>query len=505
MAADDVVLLRDYPDTFTEEFIHYCRANHLPPQLFHDLAEFVSTMPRYVCVLPHDACGSIPPTTMTISSDVNCVTAELTELLGLCAGSVHPVPWLPRPHFFSLPRCTSVGVPAPASPRLSLLSMDAASAAAVVALRPLRGEVVWDACCAPGAKLGLLAAAVGAGGAAVGSDGGAARLTIARSLLRRREAANVLLLAADGRRLTAADAVRAAQGDSGRRRQNGMTAGEERELQRWSKRQREKGEKEEEEIKVMLAFASDEARRRVEKMGNTKEGRGGGGYAGFDRVLVDAECSHDGSLAHMCLNDASKTPYKAEGEAPKGKSGIDNLYRMKRLNLALQGNANSNISIGGGLPPLVSLQLELIKNGYTQLKPGGTMVYCTCSFSYQQNEFVVREMIRLVNASDEIKQYYGGEAVLCHPFEYVHETAPQDLVSPIVNLTEEQATFLRQQLETAGDPYGIIAAGKATDNSPGNSGSNNIIGVRFWPQTFATSFQFISKIWKKPLQPSGSE
>ncbi|ORC90270.1 uncharacterized protein TM35_000093200 [Trypanosoma theileri] len=511
MAVDKDVVLRDYPDTFTEEFIHYCRANHLPPQLFHDMAEFMGTMPRYVCVLPHDACSTVPPTTMTTSSDESCVTAELAELLGLNVGEVIPVPWLPRRHFFSLPRSTSIGVPTPPSPRVSLLSMDAASAAAVVALRPLRGEIVWDACCAPGAKLGLLAAAVGPLGAAVGSDGGAARLAVARSLLRRRGAANVCLLAADARRLTAADAVRVAQGESGHRRQNGMTAGEERELQRWSKRQREnegEGKGEGEEGKVRLAFASDEARKRLEKMGNSKEG---GGYGGFDRVLVDAECSHDGSLAHMCLNDASKTPYTANGEDPNAKTGIDNMYRMKRLNLALKGSANTNTSTGKDLPPLVLLQLELLKNGYTQLKPGGTLVYCTCSFSYQQNEFVVQEMMRLVNASNETKQYYGGEAVLCHPFEYVHETASPDLVSPIVNLTEEQAIFLRQQLDTAGDPYGIVTAGSMTDDSSSNNGSgsssssSNIVGVRFWPQTFATSFQFISKIWKKPFQPSTSE
>ena len=40
-----------------------------------------------------------------------------------------------------------------------------------------------------------------------------------------------------------------------------------------------------------------------------------------------------------------------------------------------------------------TLQMELILNAYDMLKPGGTMVYSTCSYSYEEDEMVIKDLL----------------------------------------------------------------------------------------------------------------
>eukprot|EP00397_Hematodinium_sp_SG-2012_P060373 GEMP01078540.1.p1 GENE.GEMP01078540.1~~GEMP01078540.1.p1 ORF type:complete len:111 (+),score=18.88 GEMP01078540.1:756-1088(+) len=47
---------------------------------------------------------------------------------------------------------------------------------------------------------------------------------------------------------------------------------------------------------------------------------------------------------------------------------------------------------------LLQLQYALLSNGFKQLRPGGALVYSTCSFSTAQNEDLVR---RFVNDQEE--------------------------------------------------------------------------------------------------------
>jgi len=90
----------------------------------------------------------------------------------------------------------------------------------------------------------------------------------------------------------------------------------------------------------------------------------------FDRVLVDAECSHDGSLKHI--------------EKYKTQWGMDTLSeRMPWLDNEEE---------------LTDLQNRLLTNGFNQLKVDGVLIYSTCSFSRQQNEDIVT---RFVHAHDD--------------------------------------------------------------------------------------------------------
>ncbi|CAK4680628.1 unnamed protein product [Aphanomyces euteiches] len=86
----------------------------------------------------------------------------------------------------------------------------------------------------------------------------------------------------------------------------------------------------------------------------------------YDKVLVDAECTHDGSLRHL-------TKLKSDDKWTQ--------YLTKYLNREhVQG--------------ILDLQHDLIRNGFRLLREGGRMVYSTCSLSRKQNEEIVASFLK---------------------------------------------------------------------------------------------------------------
>lgn len=81
----------------------------------------------------------------------------------------------------------------------------------------------------------------------------------------------------------------------------------------------------------------------------------------YDRVLVDAECTHDGSLKHMAKHAA-----RGWDVLPERMLNAERLEALGRL------------------------QRALLLNGFNLLRPGGRLVYSTCSLTTAQNEDVVR-------------------------------------------------------------------------------------------------------------------
>ncbi|KAG8348577.1 hypothetical protein TRVL_00585 [Trypanosoma vivax] len=480
----------EYPRVFTWELIQYCRLHHLPPRLFQDLVALLPSVPRYVRVrsgFPLQDGGPAGP----ISKVIDRICEGVAVDLGVSRSKVNVVSWLPIPYCVSVPRGASI-VRSKLHRSGAISAMDAASMAAVVALRPRRGEIVWDVCCSPGMKLSFMADAVGTKGLAVGTDISVDRLFVARSVLKRHGIHNACILVADGKLFqakAAAEAVGAEVGTLVKYGHNGLSAREERRLRqcrkRWHGGDLVRGS---ERADVAPVYITEAVRERLAGFYGEADG-----CCRFDRVLVDAECSHDGSLAHLFLNDDDKWPFSDGYESTTGQKGIDNAHRMHRLNLSLHDTITDG-NEKGALTRLQQLQLELLVNGYTQLKPGGTLVYCTCSFTFEQNEFIVSEMLRAVNGTAESREKQGGEAVLCHPFEYEHEAGQTAELSEEVRLADAQAAQLRQELEKAGDPYGVVTVGA--------HGGETFMGVRFWPHVLKTSFQFVSKIWKKPLETS---
>jgi 16S rRNA C967 or C1407 C5-methylase (RsmB/RsmF family) len=86
----------------------------------------------------------------------------------------------------------------------------------------------------------------------------------------------------------------------------------------------------------------------------------------FDCVLVDAECSTDGSIKHVQKKCHDNPNNQVENEMLTNKDNLDGL---------------------------VDLQKRLATNGFRLLRPGGLMIYSTCSFSERQNEEVVKWLL----------------------------------------------------------------------------------------------------------------
>ena len=87
----------------------------------------------------------------------------------------------------------------------------------------------------------------------------------------------------------------------------------------------------------------------------------------FDHVLVDAECSTDGAVRHM-------------------------MHKLKKHDTAC--TQNLKLTDTNNLLSLVKLQKDLINSGFRLLKPGGILVYSTCSLSTEQNEDVVSWLLQ---------------------------------------------------------------------------------------------------------------
>ncbi|KQJ94967.1 hypothetical protein BRADI_3g14400v3 [Brachypodium distachyon] len=105
--------------------------------------------------------------------------------------------------------------------------------------------------------------------------------------------------------------------------------------------------------------------------------------SGYDKVLVDAECTHDGSIKHI------------------QKFEFWGWETMDRRVLDAQRIDN-----------LLHLQLRLLINGFRLLKTGGSLVYSTCSLTVAQNEDVIRQFL-LKYPSAELQSVDGADSWPC--------------------------------------------------------------------------------------------
>ncbi len=114
---------------------------------------------------------------------------------------------------------------------------------------------------------------------------------------------------------------------------------------------------------ILFAERTEVIVRSNEKGKNDQQEIDAGLESGFDRVLVDAECSTDGAMRH---NE------KRQCALPSKASPMWNDTNMDEL---------------------IDLQKRLIDSGFRLLKRGGVMVYSTCSLSSKQNEQVVQWLL----------------------------------------------------------------------------------------------------------------
>ncbi|KAG6612391.1 tRNA cytosine-5-methylases and related enzymes of the NOL1/NOP2/sun superfamily [Phytophthora cinnamomi] len=262
------------------------------------------------------------------------------------------VSWLPG--FYSLP------VSAPLA-RVDLYKggqlygIDISSGYAVSLLDVKPGEHVLDLCCAPGAKLTMIADLLQLQGSVTGVDFSRPRLGACRQLVHKyqlfqpeseaeRTEWRCRLFHADGRTFNIGPKTECAHIDGMEVLLDTQEIASRAPKDRMRKR------------KNKSARARDAKRQKLLVLDS----------ALYDKVLVDAECTHDGSIRHLQRLDTA-----AKWEE----------YVRDHLN-------------SSEVERILKLQHGLIRNGFNLLQPGGIMIYSTCSLSVKQNEDIVSSFLQ---------------------------------------------------------------------------------------------------------------
>ncbi|XP_031493247.1 uncharacterized protein LOC116259526 [Nymphaea colorata] len=186
--------------------------------------------------------------------------------------------------------------------------IDAASGAAVTALNVLPGDHILDLCAAPVAKLCMLAELLGSSGSLTGVDIAKSRLAACRTMLQKYAlGGRCRLFVADGTTFSLLPLGTCTENQPVMESENGDYRGKKGVYQEWSSRvpwsERRKSKHTNRISKantcelIFYGKHSGVIGLRKEQLFQTgKEEANDGGY---DKVLVDAECTHDGSVKNI--------------------------------------------------------------------------------------------------------------------------------------------------------------------------------------------------------------
>eukprot|EP00388_Colpodella_angusta_P024130 GDKJ01062864.1.p1 GENE.GDKJ01062864.1~~GDKJ01062864.1.p1 ORF type:complete len:424 (-),score=66.28 GDKJ01062864.1:125-1396(-) len=333
-----------------------------------------------------------------------------------------------------------------------IFGMDAASVVTVMALSAEIGDVVLDLCCCPGAKLSLLIDLVGENGSVSGVDISEDRMRICASQLAKRgariynpvfgnlsdgsiagkSAGSVFLYREDGKTFDPCKSSPWMLESTMKRMKKTLSN---------AKRQRDeffgKETGKEENVGAPEAFKILESSVVPPKV--------------FRKILVDVECTHDGSSRHV-RKSVGKMGWDVACEQLCGKE------RMKRVS---------------------DSQLACLENAFALLEQGGELVYSTCSLSYTQNENVINRFLK----------NHPTAKLHALPFS-VFEIDPKNVNDENSRAILEQKIEEGEQsfLEVAGVPCRVRM--KTKENEP----AAILLGGLPWSPTDG---QFICKIKKK--------
>lgn len=318
--------------------------------------------------------------------------SQLTEIETELDCKLEEVNWLPG-FFFIPPHIQIARTKAYRSGKI--YGMDAASGAAVMALNVTSGDHVLDLCAAPGAKLCMLADLLGNSGSITGVDVARHRLAACRTMLQKYELGDrCRLFVADG--TTFSFLPTGSHTDVNTCTNDGKAV--EDTFREWTSMRTWKDRKNAAKSKTAT---SDHTSLEPSEPDLIFYGRDSGvvgmhrnelfhkvdatesSISGYDKVLVDAECTHDGSIKHI-----QKFEYW----------GWSTFQRR-----VLDANRIQN---------LTALQLTLLTNGFRLLKVGGSLVYSTCSLTISQNEAVVEQFLSR-NPSSELMKVDSAEMWCC--------------------------------------------------------------------------------------------
>ncbi|KAL8506391.1 hypothetical protein ACS0TY_017320 [Phlomoides rotata] len=333
-----------------ESFLDFLNDNGLDPSIY--VAS--QSTPRYIRLKP------------------GCNT-ELSEIEAEIEYKLEEVCWMPN--FYYLPPDVRIAS-TKAYQNGKIYGIDSASGAAVFALDITPGDHVLDLCAAPGAKLCMILDLLGCSGSVTGVDVARHRLAAARTMVQKYNLGDhCRLFVANGSTfsLTPSRVESNHSSCNAEAEENPVIYNE------WSPRRPWK------ERKRMAKARKDIASNNCSQIQEPElifYGRHSGVVGlskrdlfrnindlelsefGYDKVLVDAECTHDGSIKHI---------QKFE------QWGWKTLSRR-----VLDAERTDELTV---------LQLKLLSNGFRLLKVGGSLVYSTCSLTVAQNEDVVKQFL----------------------------------------------------------------------------------------------------------------
>ncbi|KAM1479657.1 hypothetical protein ACFX2I_026906 [Malus domestica] len=330
-----------------DAFLDFLKENGLDPSIY---SESQST-PRYIRLKP-----GFEDRIEEIEAEIKCKLEE--------------VEWLPG--FYALPPDVQIAN-SNAYREGKIYGIDAASGAAVSALSISAGDHVLDLCAAPGAKLCMISDLLGNSGSVTGVDVSSHRLAACRTMLQKYALGNrCRLFVADGTTFSLVPTRVLSDPKSCE-----STWEENVTFKEWTSRRPWKERKEAARVRKNGAVRSGNQLPELIYYGRHSGVAGltkselyqtfrDSEYlsCGYDKVLVDAECTHDGSIKHV---------QKFE------QWGWETLQRR-----VLDAERSDSLTV---------LQLKLLTNGFRLLKSGGILVYSTCSLTVAQNEDVVKQFL----------------------------------------------------------------------------------------------------------------
>ncbi|KAF8049659.1 hypothetical protein N665_2159s0010 [Sinapis alba] len=324
-----------------ETFVRFLEANGIDPSIYNE----GDSLPRYVRLKP-----GFEDVVQDIESEIKCKLEQLN--------------WLPG--FYSIPPHVHIAR-SKAYQQGKMYGIDAASGAAVSALCISPGDHVLDLCAAPGAKLCMMLDLLGDEGTATGVDVARHRLSACRTMLQKYglgERSRLFL--ADGTTFSLPPTTTLPCGSC-----------DEETFKLWTSRRPYKERKQVAKTRNNFVLPHD-AQPELFFYGQNSGVIGlkkkelfrsldQNDYAncGYDKVLVDAECTHDGSIKHI-------QKFEQWGWTTLERRVLD----------AERTDTN-----------LTALQINLLRNGFRLLKQGGILVYSTCSLTHAQNEDVVDQFL----------------------------------------------------------------------------------------------------------------
>ncbi|KAL6516273.1 hypothetical protein OROGR_019578 [Orobanche gracilis] len=347
---------------FPEAFLEFLDKNGLDSSIY----AVTQSTPRYVRLK-----SGCEPQVPEIEAEMKC--------------KLNQVDWLPN--FYRLPHDVRIAS-TNAYREGKIYGLDAASGAAVLALNISPGDHVLDLCAAPGAKLCMILDLLGCSGSVTGVDVARHRLAASRTMLQKYALGDrCRLFVADGTKFSLIPTLSKEESyNSNSEIYNQWTP----RRAPWKERKKTMA-KARQNITFqdppellfygchsgVVGFSKNDVYQNFNDLEISQ--------FGYDKVLVDAECTHDGSIKHI--------------QKFEQQWGWTTLSR-RVLNAE---RTDKDVTV---------VQLKLLTNGFRLLKVGGYLVYSTCSLTVAQNEHVVQQFLS-EHVSAQLLEIEAGQTWPC--------------------------------------------------------------------------------------------